>query len=141
MGRFPSGRSARPGVRVLVVGIGALLAVNLLIFAVHVGGRGQDHQGPPLPIEIESVTPVPGAIIRPQESVGVDLGDTFTGVLVIDEGRIPEDQLRIVPALGQVSFRPGAGQVLTALAPGHHSATILYWPQDKDALDELLTRR
>lgn len=134
--RRPSGPSARrpirPSAQALVVGLGALLAVNLLIFAAHVGGRGQDNQGPPLPAEIESLTPVPGAIIRPQENVGADLLDTYTGVLIIDDGRIPEDQLRIVPALGQVGFRPGAGLVLTALAPGHHRATILYWPQDKD---------
>ena len=62
----------------------------------------------------------------------LDLKDSFTGVLFIDGNRLPEDQTKIVPALGQVSFRPGPEKDIRALAPGHHSATILYWPQDKD---------
>jgi hypothetical protein len=113
------------------VGLGVLLAVNLLIFAGHTGGQGQDNLGAPLPVEIESLMPVPGAVIRPQEDVGADLKDTFTGALLIDERRIPEDQTKIIIGLGQVRFRPGPDKEITALRPGSHHATILYWPQEK----------
>jgi len=130
---LPAGPRARrlPTPRTIAVALGVLAAVNLLIFAVHTGGQGQDNPGAPLPAEIESLVPVPGAVIRPQEDVGADLKDTYTGALFIDERRIPQDQTKIVPGLGQVSFRPGPNKEFTVLAPGNHHATILYWPQDK----------
>jgi hypothetical protein len=122
--RLPSGRT-------LLVALGFLLAVNLLIFASHTGGKGQDNPGPPLPEAIELLVPLPGSVIRPQESVGADLKDTYTGALFIDDVRIPQDQTKITPALGQVSYRPGPNLEIEALAPGHHYATIYYWPQEK----------
>ena len=128
----PSRTRRMPSISTIVVGLGVLLAVNLLIFAGHTGGKGQDNPGSPPPIEIEVLLPRPGDVIRPQEDVGADLADTFTGVLFIDGKRLPEDQLKIVPALGQVTFRPGPEKDLRELAPGPHSATILFWPQDKD---------
>jgi hypothetical protein len=134
---LPAGSRPRrlPSPRTIVIGLGGLLAVNLLIFAGHTGGQGQDNLGPPLPAEIESLVPSPGAVIRPQEDVGADLKDTFTGVLIVDSHRLPEDQIKIVPALGQVSFRPGPDKDIRVLTPGHHSATIIYWPQDKAGED------
>ena len=125
-------RSRRlPSMRAILVGLGVLAAVNLLIFATHTGGKGQDNPGPPLPVEIEAVVPAPGAVIRPQEDVGADLEDNYIGALFIDDQRIPEDQIRIERALGQVTFRPGPDKEITVLRPGPHSATILYWPQEK----------
>jgi hypothetical protein len=82
-------------------------------------------------VEIESLFPPSGAVIRPQEDVGADLKDTYTGALFIDEQRIPQDQTKVVVALGQVGFRPGPDKEITALRPGNHHATILYWPQEK----------
>jgi hypothetical protein len=130
---LPAGPPARrlPKARTVIVALGVLLAVDLLIFAGHGGGQGQENPSGPLPANIESLTPVPGSVIRPQEDVGADLKDTYTGALFIDEKRIPEDQTKIVPGLGQVSFRPGPNKEITALAPGNHHATILYWPQEK----------
>lgn len=125
-------RSRRlPSIRAVLVALGVLAAVNLLVFATHTGGKGQDNPGSPLPVDIEAVVPIPGAVIRPQEDVGADLRDTFTGALFIDDRRIPEDQTKIVPALGQVTFRPGPDKDIEALAPGHHYATIHFWPQEK----------
>ena len=60
-----------------------------------------------------------------------DLKDTFTGALFIDDRRIPQDQTKIIAGLGQVSFRPGPDKEISALRPGSHHATILYWPQEK----------
>jgi hypothetical protein len=134
---LPAGSPARrlPTAPTIIIGLGVLVAINLLIFVGHIGGQGQDNLGPPLPAEIESLVPVPGAVIRPQEDVGADLKDTYTGVLFIDDHRLPEDQIKIVAALGQVSFRPGPEKDIHALSPGHHRATILYWPQDKEGED------
>ncbi len=134
---LPAGPRVRrlPSPQTIVIGLGCLLAINLLVFCGHTGGQGQENQGPPLPAGIESLVPVPGSVIRPQEDVGADLKDTLTGVLLIDDHRLPEDQVKVVPALGQVSFRPGPEKDIRALTPGHHSATILYWPQDKAGED------
>jgi hypothetical protein len=130
---LPAGRRrARltlPTGRTVLLGLSGLLALNLLIAAVFIGGQGD--AGPPLPAEIEKITPARGALIRPQEDVGADLVDNYTGVIFIDDVELPLDQLKIVPGLGQVTFRPGPDQDIKALAPGPHRATIEYWPQDK----------
>ena len=130
---LPAGTRRRrlPSIRTILVGLGVLAAVNLLIFATHTGGKGQDNPGPPLPEEIEFLVPSPGAVIRPQEDVGANLKDTYIGALFIDDQRIPEDQIRVERALGEVLFRPGPNKDITALRPGNHSATIHFWPQDK----------
>ena len=130
---LPAGKRPRrmPSARTIVVALGVLVAVNLLIVAVHTGGKGQDNLGSPLPPEIEYLVPVPGSVIRPQEDVGADLKDTYTGALFIDDVRIPQDETKFTPGLGQVSFRPGPKREIESLRPGHHYATIHYWPQDK----------
>lgn len=130
---LPAASRARrmPGARAIVVGLGVLLAVNLLILAAHTGGKGQDNLGSPLPPEIEYLVPVPGAVIRPQEDVGADLKDTHIGALFIDDIRIPDTDARIERSLGQILFRPGPDREITALRPGHHYATIHFWPQEK----------
>jgi len=131
---LPAGPPARrllPKGRTVIVALGVLVAVDLLIWAGHGGGQGQANPNGPLPHAIESLTPTPGSVIRPQEDVGADLQDTYTGALFIDEKRIPQDQTKIILGLGQVSFRPGPNKEFTVLAPGNHHATILYWPQEK----------
>ena len=130
---LPAGTRHRrlPSIRTILVALGVLAAINLLIFATHTGGKGQDNLGPPLPPEIEYLVPVPGAVIRPQEDVGADLKDTYTGALFVDGNRIPQDETKFTPGLGQVSFRPGPDKEIKALRPGHHYATIHFWPQDK----------
>jgi hypothetical protein len=138
---LPAGAPSRrlPSPRAIIIGLGLLVALNLLLFAGYTGGKGQDSHGSPPPSEIEQLVPRPGDVIRPQENVGADLKDTYTGALFIDDKRIPEDQTTIVRALGQVSFRPGPGKEFTELRPGNHHATILFWPQDKG--DEDAARR
>lgn len=137
---LPAGSRRRrlPSNRTVIVGLGVLAAVNLLIFAGHTGGKGQDNLGSPLPDAIEHLVPVPGAVIRPQEDIGADLKDTFIGALFIDDTRIPETDTRIERALGQIIFRPGPGKEITALRPGNHYATIHFWPQEKG--DEVAAR-
>lgn len=124
----PSRRSRR--LQNVLMGLAAVVAVNLLVAAAVIGGGSND--GPDIPAEIEQVMPAPGTTILSQADVGADLIDTYTGVLFIDGVEIPLDQLRIERALGQVVFRPGENKEITRLAPGPHRATIEYWPQDRD---------
>jgi hypothetical protein len=109
--------------------VAGVMAVNLVVVALTLVGRSE--QGPPLPAEIERVVPARNSVIRPQEDVGADLKDDYTGVLFVDSVEIPLDQLRIIPGLGQVSFRPGPGKEIERLTPGPHSATVEYWRQDQ----------
>jgi len=129
---LPSGARPRrmPAARTIVVALGVLAAVNLLIFAAHTGGQGQD-TGPPLPEGIRYLVPRPGSVIRPQDDVGAQLKDTYSGALFIDDVRIPDTDARIDPTLGVVVFRPGPNKEITSLRPGHHYATIHFWPQEK----------
>ena len=133
---LPSGRPRRRSSTVLpwiLAGAGALVALNLILVAVYVGGRGD--RAIDLPPEIESVIPAPDSVIRPQEDVGADLADDHIGIVLIDDVRIPEDQLTVRAALGEVLYRPGEGREIERLAPGPHRATVKYWPQD-EAKDE-----
>lgn len=105
------------------------VAVNLIIAAAYQGGRGDEGQA--APVAIERVIPLPGDLITAQEEIGADLDDTHTGVLIVDGAELPLDQLRVVDALGQVFYRPGEGKEIERLTEGNHSATIVFWPQDK----------
>src|SRR5581483_470967 len=91
--------------------------------------------GRTFPNAIDDLSPEPGEIIRPQDTVTADLRNDLTGVLVLTgpgfREEIPEDQLERVVPLGQVSFRPGAGQDIRQFAPGQWSAVVLYWQQGK----------
>lgn len=111
------------------MGLGGLLAVNLVVAAFFLVGRG-DEGAPPLPTEIERITPARSAVVRPFEDIGADLADDQTGVLLLDGTELAEDQLKRVEELGQVIFRPGPGQDPEKLSPGFHTATVLYWRQD-----------
>jgi hypothetical protein len=128
---LPSGTPAPPRrlrLQTVLLALAGVVAVNLLVAAVVIGGG---EEGPDLPSSIESVIPTPGSGILAQDEVGADLLDTFTGVLVIDGVEIPEDQLRYNLPLGEVGFRPGAGTDIVRFEEGLHSATIVYWPQDR----------
>lgn len=132
---LPSGTAAprrRLRLQTMLLAVAGVVAVNLLVAAVVIGGS---EEGPELPSTIESVIPAPGAGILAQDDVGADLLDTFTGVILIDGVEIPEDQLRINLPLGEVSFRPGEGKDIARLEEGLHSATIVYWPQDRSRED------
>lgn len=129
-------RERRTG-RVLVVAGGLALGVGLFVAAGFL--QENETNAPSLPSAIEQLIPEPGTVIRPQEDIGADMRDDLFAVIRIDgnavENEIPEDQYTRVVDLGRVFFRPGPGKEIDALAPGGHTATVLYWPriQDRDA--------
>jgi hypothetical protein len=111
--------------RVLIV-FGVLLIVgNLALFLLEESDTSRE--GRTFPIAIDTVNPLPGEILRPQDTITADLRTGLTGVLVIDRIEVPEDQLDRVEPLGEVSFRPGPGKELERFEPGIHTIVVRYW--------------
>ncbi len=121
------GGSRRSSIALLVVlNLGIVLLNNS---DTSPGGRN------PLPATVESVSPEPGSIASPIDTVTVDLDDSLTGVLLIKhEGRyveIPEDQLDRVVELSQISFRPGPGKDITKFSAGENDVVVLFWSKTR----------
>jgi hypothetical protein len=120
--------------RIAIVALVLVAVVNLLVV---LGSQSDTQpQGRSLPSTIDSVSPEPGDIARPQDTITADLRDDLTGVLKIGRvgspvQEIPEDQLERIVPLAEVSFRPGPGKDLTHLEPGVYNAQVDYWPQGK----------
>jgi hypothetical protein len=125
--------------RVVIVGTVVVVAVNLVAFVLSESDTTTvapvlTDQGERFPSQIETVSPFPGSLLSPQDSVTADLDNTYTGVLIIDPPstaafEVPEDQLDRVVDLGIVGFRPGKGKDITRFDPGVYTATVEYWPQ------------
>jgi hypothetical protein len=115
--------------RWVVVGLVAIVVLNLALIGLDESDTTPG--GHTLPSAVDSVTPAPGELVRLQDTIGADLRDDLTGVLVLDGAEIPEDQLERVIPLAQVTFRPGRDQDLEKLEPGEHTLVVLYWPQGK----------
>lgn len=115
----------------VAITVGVLLVV-VNLGAVLLNESDTSRTGRAYPNAIDAVSPEPGDLIRPLDTITADLRDDLTGVLVIDGVEVPEDQLERVVPLGQVSFRPGPGHDLTKFLPGSHTVAVLFWPQGKD---------
>jgi hypothetical protein len=122
-----------PG-RVAIVVIALLVVVNLVVVLLQnsdtsLGGSN------PLPATVQSVTPEPGSIAGPIDTITADLDNSLTGVLLVKQNgsyvEIPEDQLSRVVELGQVSFRPGPGKEITRFPPGETDVSVLYWSKTR----------
>jgi hypothetical protein len=112
-----------------LVAVVLVAVLNLAVIALDESDTAPG--GHTLPSAIDSVTPAPGELVRLQDTIGADLRDDLTGVLVLDGAEIPEDQLERVVPLAQVTFRPGPQQDLEKLEAGEHTLVVLYWPQGK----------
>jgi hypothetical protein len=116
--------------RFLIVVAVLLLVANLAVFALDESDTSRE--GRTFPTAIDTVKPLPGEILRPQDTITADLRNDLTGVLVIDGAEVPEDQTDRVAPLGELSFRPGANKEIDKFAPGQHTAAVHYWPADKE---------
>lgn len=112
-----------------IVAVVAIAALNLVVFGL--ASSDTSPEGRTLPSTIDALTPPPGELIRLQDTVGADLRDDLTGVLLLDGVEIPEDQLERVVPLAIVSFRPGPDQDLERFEAGEHTLTVLHWEQGK----------
>lgn len=76
---------------------------------------------------IERLIPTPGSKILQQDGIGIDLAPGHEATLALDGVIIPNDQMVIVPALNQYTFKPGAGKVFEALPVGENCLVATYW--------------
>ncbi len=129
-----SGRSRPPlfrhpwRVAIVVVAVVAVLNLGVVILNKS-DTTPQARTG--LPTTIQSIQPRPGDLIRPQDTITVELDPNLTGALVLDSQEIPTNELDRQPGLGEVSFRPGPGKTLSQFAPGSHTVVVEYWPVTK----------
>lgn len=116
--------------RVAIVVLGLIAVLNLGILVLHNADTTRQTAAG-LPFTIESINPTPGELIRPQDTVTVQLRSDLTGALVLDGQEIPDNDLSRVAGLGQVSFRPGPGKDLAQFSPGTHTVVVEYWAATK----------
>jgi hypothetical protein len=118
-----------PGrVAIVVIALAAVVNLGIVLLATSdtsVNGR------PPLPSAITTIAPERGELVRPQDTITVDIRDDLTGVLVLDGVEIPEDQVSRVDPLSIIEFRPGPGKELRRFAAGTHTVAVRYWPKDE----------
>ena len=90
--------------------------------------RDTDNQQPALrDTAVKRVLPAPGDLVLRQSEIRVELETGYTGVLSIDEQRIPEDQTDRIEGAYWVSFTPAEGKDIEELAPGRRCASIELW--------------
>ncbi|MCU1427569.1 MAG: hypothetical protein JWL83_1569 [Actinomycetia bacterium] len=119
--------------RVAIVAAGLLIAGNLLWFA----GVSHSDSTPQLPTQLKQLFPASQQVIRPQDTVGAQLDGGLQGVLYINGGQVPADQVNGDPGLGLITFRPGCGGTnvsradceYTEFQPGTMNLRVDYWPQ------------
>ena len=125
--------------RVATVAAVALIGVNVLIW----GARAQI-DGPAAkarPVEIQELFPAESQLMLPQDKVGADLRDEFTGQVAIDGRIMPQDQITGDPNLGQVFFEPGPDKDLREISKGAHNATIEWWPREIKTAEDAAAKR
>jgi hypothetical protein len=86
-----------------------------------------DPNAPDLDDIVEQLYPARDSEALQQQQVGIDLGPTYTGVLVLNGVEIPEEQLQRRPELNQVFFQPGDDLAVEELTPGRNCVTALVW--------------
>jgi hypothetical protein len=113
-----------------------------LLFAGAIVSADTKDRRTALPSQVQSVSPKPGSIVPPQEAISVDLRDDLTADLSIcgpAQGGactpLPADQVDFIPALGQLTFRPGPGQEISAYQPGQNRVNVVYRSQADPAKD------
>jgi hypothetical protein len=77
---------------------------------------------------VEQLFPAADSEALQQVQVGIDLGNRYTGVLVVDGVEVPESQLVRQEALNQVFFSPGVDRVVEQWEPGRNCVRAIVWP-------------
>jgi hypothetical protein len=112
--------------------VSTVALVAALLLAVYGFQSSKDQRATPCGGgAIVTLLPCPGDRDLRQGLIGASLTSGYTGALVVDSTEIPEDQVR-TGGPNQLYFQPGPGTETGALAPGTHTATILYWPLTSD---------
>ena len=80
---------------------------------------------------VDELIPQRNASVVQQQTVGIDLIPTWTGVLVIDGTEIPQDQLQVTPELGLIQFTPSEGLAVEQLRAGTNTVSAIVWPRSE----------
>ena len=94
-----------------------------------------DPNAPDLEDIVEQLFPARDSEVLRQQQVGIDLGPTYTGTLVINGVEIPEEQLQRRPELNQVFFQPGEDLAVEELTPGRNCVTAIVWKETESRDD------
>jgi len=129
-----------PG-RFAIVAGGLTLAAALIAGAISTADT--EERRTTLPSQVQSVSPRPGSLVPPQEQISVDLRDDLTADLSVCSPSqsagactvLPADQVFFLPALGQLTFRPGPGKAIEAYDPGQNRVIVAYRSQADPARD------
>jgi len=74
---------------------------------------------------VSKLFPCPGDTDLRQGRIGVSLADGYTADLYVDGTQIPKDQITVEGS--DFYFVPGPGTETGALAPGRHTARVVYY--------------
>lgn len=80
---------------------------------------------------VKQVFPANGDLDLRQAVIGFQLDQFYAGRLLVDDKPIPDDQVSVQAVLNIYRYGPGPGTETGALAPGLHTATVVFWPKAK----------
>ncbi len=116
---------------ILVAGLGVVVALGALALATT---DTQPAAGPRREA-VEGLIPAAGAVVTPQQALGIDLRDDLVPYRLVvdfangDRREVPVDELEPVPALGRYTFRPGTGRAIVRFEPGMVRVTLTWASQ------------
>lgn len=123
------------------MGAGLFVVVALIIGAIGSADTSSVLASQRQPKEIEGFSPQQGAIVPPNTPITVDLRDDLTADISVcgpnpqDCTPIPLDQVKFLPGLGQITFKPGETVDLTAYPAGPVTVRVEYHLQGAPASD------
>ena len=128
----------------LVISFAVLVAVSLFVVSYFSGADDRNDISVSGNPAIDALIPSRGAEVQQQQKVGIDFANGWTGnQLIIGPVVIPDGQLRVVDALGEITFQPDEGKALTQLPGESVCAQMQYWellnPNDIKTFDWCFT--
>lgn len=127
--------------RVAIIGAGLFVVVALIAGAIGSADTSNLLASQRVPKEVEGFSPQQGAIVPPNTPITVDLRDDMVADLSIcgpdpqDCTNVPLDQVRFVPGLGQIIFKPGENTDFTEFPTGPVTVHVDYRVQGTTATD------
>ena len=80
---------------------------------------------------VDDLIPQRNAQVVQQQTIGIDLIPTWTGVLIVDGTEIPQDQLQVTQELGLIQFTPNEGRAVEQLRAGTNTIDAIVWPRSE----------
>jgi hypothetical protein len=114
--------------RVVIV-VGGLALVVSLFIVLGVNSDTSDQGQQAVNRDVLQIRPGRGSLANPLDDIEVRLRSGLTGVLVLNDQRLPEDQLVIDNATSTITFRPAEGSEVSRLPAGTNRVAVLYWRQ------------